>query len=447
MTPERRRLRIWLVNHYAVLPTQPGGTRHWSLARRLVERGHRVTVFASSFHHLLRKEMRLGPGEARRAESVDGVEFIWLRTRPYAGNDWRRAVNMAEFALRLVAEGRSPAAEVRPDVVVGSSPHPLAALAVERVAARLRVPFVLEVRDLWPETFIELGKMSRSHPLALALGRLERYLYRRAARIVTVWSHARDYIVRLGVDAERVHWIPNGVDLGLVPSPRPLPTDGPFTVMFAGLHCHTVGLEHLLDAAEILQKRGWKGRMVLRLVGEGPEKASLVRRASERGLELVRFEDPVPKAEVYDLLSQAHVLLSLHRDIPLYRWGIGDNKLYDALAAARPVVLTGDPPLNPVREAGAGLVVRAGDPVALADALETLAGSDPASLEAMGRSGRRYAEANHDLARLAERLEEVLYAAVGEAGRQATSPEVRAQDAPGQAPPPSAAKKRTKRES
>jgi len=429
-------LTVWIVNHYAILPDLPGGTRHYSLATRLARRGHRVTVFASGFHHLLRHETRLGPGELVRRDEVDGVQFLWLRTRPHRRNDWRRALNMAEFAWRLLA--RATRGEPPPDVVVGSSPHPLAAVAAERLAARHGVPFVLEIRDLWPQTFVDLGRLSPCHPLVLALYALERYLYRRAARIVTVWSDAWHYMEAHGVDPGRVTWIPNGVDFGLVPPPRPLPVSPALTVMFAGLHCDTVGLEHVLGAAEILRERGWGDRILFRLVGDGPEKPALRREAERRGLDTVRFEDSVPKHAVYDTLAQAHVLLAPHRNIPLYRWGIGDNKLYDALAVGRPVVLTGDPPQNPVREAGAGLVVEGGNPRALADALETLARVDRETLAAMGRRGREYAEHRHDFDRLAALLENVLRSAVAGAGAAPRTVSRQAQ-------PPRQAKKNTNR--
>ena len=134
---------------------------------------------ASSFDHTTRREAHLRPGEGYRVEFVDGVRFLWLRTPPYSGNTVGRIWNMLVFGFR-VWRGTGWGPIERPDVIVGSSPHLFAALAAERVAARLSVPFVLEVRDLWPQTFVDVDGYSRHHPFVALLERIERYLYRSA---------------------------------------------------------------------------------------------------------------------------------------------------------------------------------------------------------------------------------------------------------------------------
>jgi len=126
-------MNLWILNHYAVSPDMPGGTRHFELARELVRRGYKVTIFASSFHHGSHHEMKLTSGERWKVEDVDGVKFIWIKTFPYQYNNWRRMLNMVSYMLPAWRIGRkltnlSPDIK-RPDVVIGSSPHPLAVLA------------------------------------------------------------------------------------------------------------------------------------------------------------------------------------------------------------------------------------------------------------------------------------------------------------------------------
>ena len=153
--------RVWIVNHYAATPDEPAGTRHYALARELVTRGHAVTIFAASFGHHSGRERRLASRSLYRSEWHDGVRFVWLRTLPYRGNTWRRPLNMLSFLVTfLVVQTREKA----PDTVVGSTVHPFAALG-GWVAARLRgADFVFEIRDLWPQTLVDLGAMRAGSP-------------------------------------------------------------------------------------------------------------------------------------------------------------------------------------------------------------------------------------------------------------------------------------------
>ncbi len=246
-------MNLWIVNHYAIPPQRAGGTRHYTLAKELIRRGYRVTIIASSFDHATRREAHLAPGEPFKLEVIESVPFLWLRTPPYAGNSVARIWNMTVFAYR-VWRSAGEALLGKPDVVIGSSPHPFAALAAERLATRFRVPFVLEVRDLWPQTLIDLGGFSPRHPFILLLESIERYLYRKASRIITLLPGAGEHIREKGGDLSRVVWIPNGIDLELSPSPQPPRLNQVFTIMYAGAHGLANGLDLVLDVAALLEE-------------------------------------------------------------------------------------------------------------------------------------------------------------------------------------------------
>ncbi len=399
-------MKVWLVNHYALPPQRSGGTRHYSLARGLIRRGHDVTLIASSVDYMRRQESHLAPGEQARLEIQDEVPFLWLRTPPYQGNSLRRVVNMLAFARRVRTV--VPRRLARPDVIVGSTPHLFGAWAAYRLARRLGVPFVLEVRDLWPQTLIDLGGFSPYHPFILLLAALERTLYRRAHAIVSLLPGGPDYIAQKVGRQEGVFWIPNGVDFSLIPDPVPPPPGEPFVVMYAGAHGLANGLDVALAAARQLQQQGWGERVQFRFVGDGPEKARLMAQAAAWRLTNVQFEPPVPKEEVYHRLQAAHAFLMILRDSSLFRWGISPNKLFDFLVMARPVVFCVRTPYNPIGEHGAGLTAPPDDPDALARAIQQLAQMSPEERWAMGLRGRAYVEQEHNLDRLAERLEQVL---------------------------------------
>ena len=404
-------MNLWLINHYAILPQQAGGTRHYTLARELAERGHRVTIVASSFDHTTRQEMHLRDGAPLKLEVVDGVRFLWLKTPPYKGNSVHRLWNTLVFARKVlslrVADLGGP-----PDVVLGSSPHLFAAWAAERFANRVQAPFVLEVRDIWPQSLIDLGNFRESHPFIRVLESIERGLYSRAKRVVTLLPGALEHIVHKGGDSERIVWIPNGIDLKNVPQPSRPEDSGSFTVMYAGSHGLANDLRIILEAARYIETYHPDLPIRFFLVGDGPEKPKLMALAEDMGLSSVRFSPPVSKAGIYEFLRRADAFIMPLRDSPVFRWGVSPNKLYDYMAMARPVIFAVNTPFDPIQSARAGITVAPGEPTALAKAAVRLAGMPLEERWAMGLRGRSYVEANHDLRHLADRLEQTLEDAI-----------------------------------
>jgi len=405
-------MNIWIFNHYANPPDLPGGTRHYDLARELVKRGHKVVIFATSFHHYLHRDTRLKPGENWRIEDINGVFFVWVHTTPYQRNDWRREWNMAQFMLKAWWLGRKLpriAPEVgRPDVVIGTSPDLLTPLAAFRIASRFSVPFVVEVRDLWPQTILDMGAMSPHHPIIKLLQALERYLYQRAWRIITLLPLAYRYITACGVPLRKIIWLPNGVDLSRFnQGSGSKKTSDSFCVMYLGAHGQANALDVLLDSAKIVQDmRHPEIRFVL--MGDGPEKPRLMALAQKMELTNLEFRDPVPKTAISEVLSEADTTVFILRDIPLYKYGISLNKLFDYLALGRPLILAGSPSNNAVDDAHCGITVPPKDPQALAEAIISLSEMSVQEREEMGRRGRQYVARHHDISVLAERLERTL---------------------------------------
>ena len=214
------------------------GTRHVELFSRL--EGWRYLIVASELNHLTGEVQAVEPG------------FQPVRTMAYTSNGWRRILNWISYAITAFWVGvRQP----RIDVVYGSSPHLLAALAAWAIAAVRRVPFVLEVRDLWPRVLVDMGQLSETSLVYRMLTRLEMFLYARARRIVVMAEGARTDLVRRGVPAEKIAYIPNGADPeDFVPSAsreilREKYGFDKFTAIYTGAHGPANGLDLLLDAA------------------------------------------------------------------------------------------------------------------------------------------------------------------------------------------------------
>ncbi len=412
-----RPCRVWIFNHYATSPGGADGTRHFSFAREIVRRGGDVEIFASSFGHFSgREEHPTGRAPVRR-QLIDGVRFNWVRTFPYRGNTWRRKVNMVSYAIVVaVAQVSRPA----PDVVVGSTVHPFAALAGLVVARMRGARFIYEVRDLWPQTLIDIGAMHPNSLGARLLYAIEALLVRRAEVVITVLPGMELYLAERGLPSGHLRYLPNGAELAsddaapMAPS-RNASADDPFAAVLADLDRRRrdgevvftwVGSHGLVNRLDIvlrafsLASAGSRSRLRLLFVGDGPEKPALMRLASDLEMTNVEFLDPIPKNRVPELLAHVDVGVAHYTSTPVYRYGVSFNKLFDYMAARLPIVFACETFADPVAAAGAGVTVRPDDPQALAHALRALAAAPAAERVRMGEAGRRYVEREHDLARI-----------------------------------------------
>jgi len=408
-------MRIWTFNHYASTPDEQM-TAPFDIAKALVRKGHEVTIFASSFSHYKFLELKLRKSETWQVEVLDGVRFVWVRTFPYCRNDWRRILNMASFAWRTWRVSKKLSDS--PDVIVGVTVHPLAALTGACLAKKYNVPFVYEVRDLWPLTLIEFGRISARGPLAFGLIWLERITAKRATAIVTTMPGGPDHFEKLGIPRRITKWIPNGLDISRFDTLKPY--DGTLskcvTFMYIGGHVYALALEVILRASQVIERRGERDvRFVF--VGGGQERQHLIRLAQNLGLRRVEFRGVVPKAELPQIMQEADAFLVSMRDRPaLYQHGISFNKLCDYMAAGRPIIFAGNPGYNAVEKAQAGIVVPPERPEAIVKAIEQFLALTPEERRQMGQNGQRYVKEHHDIRILTDKMEAVLLAAVSEHG-------------------------------
>ena len=288
--------RIWIVNHYADAPDRANGTRHFDLARRLSTSGFDVTIIASGFSHVTGREERLRWGQLYRTESFEGVRFVWLRTIPYRGNGWRRQVNMLSFvASLLVVQTRLKA----PDAIVGSTVHPFAALGAWLVARTRGARYIFEVRDLWPETLVDLGALRVGSPGERLLRAIEAFLVRRAAVVVTLLPGMQDYLIERGLPHGHVRYIPNGVDLeafdAAAAAESQLPElttclstisqmkrDGRVVFGYLGALGRVNGVSEIIQAGILAEARA-PGKVGVVIAGDGPLRDQLMDLAQDHG--------------------------------------------------------------------------------------------------------------------------------------------------------------------
>jgi colanic acid biosynthesis glycosyl transferase WcaI len=381
------------------------------LAEDLIGRGHDVVVLTGIPNYPSGEVYRGYRIRWRHWEVVKGVRV--LRVPLYPSHDSsvvRRATNYGSFALAAAFIGGvlcGPADALwvyHPPLTVG---FPAWWIGLTR-----RVPFVLEVQDMWPETLAATG-MLRSPAIAGILGFAAKALYSRAAAITVISPGFRRNLIQKGVPEAKVHVIPNWADDIYRPVARAARVGdaagmtGRFNVLFGGNLGAAQALDAVLDAAALLRQRP---EVQFVIVGDGIEEARLRRRAE--GLSNVRVLGRRPSSEMPGLFAAADVLLvHLKRD-PLFEITL-PSKLTAYLASGRPVICAvGGDAAGVVRSAAAGVTCQSENPALLAEAVETMRASSATARQEMGRSGRRYYEEHLSRNRSVDRYESLL-AAVG----------------------------------
>ena len=405
---------IWIFNHYAISPDMSGGTRHYDLGKELVRRGHKVAIFASGFDHNTKKYIKVHPKERYKIEDYNGVYFVWLNTIPYYGNDWRRILNMISYGVRVLSVCRRIE---KPDVIIGSSVHPFAVLAAWWLARRYKARFIFEVRDLWPQTTVEMEAIKATGIPAKILYVWEKFMYKKAEKIIVLLPNAKEYIEKRGIDPQKIVWIPNGVNLEQFYNPRQLDPDSnlvkflrknknKFKIIYAGAHGPANGLDVVVEAASILQRN--HNEVQFLLIGDGVEKDKLQHDSKKYNLKNMHFSFSIPKEKIPDLLQYADLLLHCLAPINVFKYGISPNKVFDYLASGKPIIISAEIANNIVQDAKAGIIVKPGNAEALAQGILKIENMTLEERQKLGANGRAYVEKYHNTRVLAGILEKIL---------------------------------------
>jgi len=397
-------MRIVLVyQHFMVHGV--GSTKPYDLARDLIAAGHDVTVLCGRGY--LSQGVDVPKGLIRRL-SVDGVRVICLGVdyRQEMGFVRRVAAFVSFAVLAMIVACRLR----RYDVLVASS-TPLTVGLVGLAAHYLRrIPYVFELRDLWPEFPIRAGYLK--NPLIIRISTFfERWFYRKAAAILTISDWMRDRLIKRGIDAGKIIFIPTGVDYPSYRDATPdkqwradLGMSGTMLAIYVGAHGPSNGLDYLLDAAELLDAADGI-RMVL--IGDGADKPHLMAEARRRKLESITFLPPERRSEVPGILKASDVALLIDKVVPGSEYGL-PNKFFDYLAAGLPTISNTPAELwIYLKKHDCGVLVDSEQPRELADALRAFRDS-PERAKQMGHNARELCEAQFDRKGLNRQLDALL---------------------------------------
>jgi len=413
-------MRILLITDNFIPETNSPARRAYEHARSWVSAGNQVTVITSIPNFPTGRPLPPYKNKLRQRQDIEGIEVVrvWTLLAPNSGVVLR-SLDFLSFAISGFLAGVFE----RADVIVASSPQLLTGMAGWWLSIAKRRPWLLEIRDLWPDSIVAVGAM-RENFYIRTLRRLERLLYRRASRLVTVSDGIRDRIVGYGTSPDKIGVVPNGVEVGrLGPRPKSGPSmdglalNGKFVVGYVGTHGMAQGLEVVLRAAQSMAETN----TCFLFVGEGARRKRLMDLAADLKLENVRFVGLVPSTVAADHLALCDIVL-----IPLRRSSQLEvtipSKIFEAAAMERPMIVGAEgASARLIQEYGAGVVVPPEDPEALVAAILRL--QSDGALVARLREGCRSLARDFDRRRLAtEMLDQIRLAISSSAPYPVTSP-------------------------
>ena len=382
-------MKILLLNQAFVSPDEPGHTRHFEMAKFLQTRGHELVIVASDLNYQTGKRTLEHSG-IYAEQNFDGVRVLRSYIYPalHRSYFWR-IISFFSFMFSSVWT----ALQVKDaDLIMGTTPPIFQAVSAWFVALVRRKPFLLEVRDLWPEFGVSMGVLK--NPVIIALARwLEKFLYARATHILVNSPAYRDYMIAKGVPENKVTYIAYGTDVDMFnPSidgssiRKELNLEDKFVVLYAGALGQANDLDTLLRAAERLKK---EERIRFVLFGDGKERARLESEAKSKNLSNVIFAGTRPKKDMPLIVASADACLAILQDIPMFRTTY-PNKVFDYMAAGRATVLVIDGVSRELIESSnGGVYVQPNDDAALAQSILALS-TDPARVQQMGSDARAY---------------------------------------------------------
>lgn len=388
-------MRILLINQVFVSPDEPGHTRHFELAKFMKQQGHELVIVASDVNYQTGKKTIEHSGLSIE-QNIDGIRVYRSAIIPslHRSYFWR----ILSFFSFMFSSIWTALKVKNVDLIMGTTPPIFQAVSAWFVAFLRRKPFLLEVRDLWPEFIVSMGEFR--NPVLIQMARwLERFLYARATHILVNSPAYGQYIEQKGVSKEKISFIPYGTDIDMF-SPG---VDGSeirnrygindnFVILYSGALGQANDIYTLIRTAQRLNSQ-----TVIKFIlfGDGKERKKLEAEVKNSNLENIIFAGALPKKEMPAVLAAADVCLAILQDIPMFRTTY-PNKVFDYMAAGKATVLVIDGVIRDLVEASeGGVFVKPGDDEQLAQVLSDLA-SDHDRVVSLGQHAREYLVKNLD---------------------------------------------------
>ncbi len=370
--------------------------RPYYLACEWKKMGHLVRIVSANYAHL----RKYNPDVKKNfsVSEVDGVEFQWVKTRTYRGNGISRIITMFQFCWKLFFHAKRVAKSFKSDIVIASSTYPMDAYAARRIAKHSGGKYIHEVHDMWPITPIELYGMSPRHPFVQIVQRAENFFCRNADKVVSILPCAKEYFMEHGMDGDKFVYIPNGINIQDWENPEKLPDkhseaiqiakeEGRFILVFFGSHTRSYSIDYLIKALTETDQ----SKIFVVFVGEGNYKKELIQLAKDLKIETKAyiFLPGINKKAVPSLIQECDATYIGAIKNRMFKYGIGMNKLFDAMMGGKPILYAVDAPNNIVEEYNCGISVPAEDAHELSVGLKKLIYMDKENRKTLGLNGHQ----------------------------------------------------------
>lgn len=346
-------MKIWIFNHDACMPSTGPLLRHFYFAKELNKRGHEVLVFASNHVHF--NNRCIETNGARYIEKVENrVKFIFVKTTEYQGNGIPRIKNMLSYYFQLFPISKELFKKYgKPDVIIGSSVHPLACVAGIKIARKISIPCLVEIRDLWPEAIFNVGYISAKSIIGRFLSAGEKWIYYHGDGIIFTKEGDADHIKEMKWDTEqggkielqRCYYINNGVNIDEFNKniknsikDEDLDNENTFKFIYTGTIRKVNNVDQILDAAKLLLDYS---DISFLIYGTGNQVEKIQKRIEDERIRNVKLKGFIDKKYIPYVLSKASANL-LNYSPTQYNWARGNssNKLFEYMASGKPVIST-----------------------------------------------------------------------------------------------------------
>lgn len=402
-------MNILYVDHYAGSLDMGMEFRPYYLAREWQKLGHKVRIVGASFSHL--RVAQPAVNHDFEIQSIDGIEYQWIKTVTYDKNGSARAISMFQFCGKLWLNAKKIVDEFQPDVVIGSSTYTFDTYPCQKIAKLAKAKYIHENHDLWPLTLTTIGKMSKYHPFCLLNEAGLKSALKNANNVVGVLPYAYEYFQEFGFkNLGKFTYIPNGVAKDDWENPKPLPKEheelfenleGKFIVLYIGGHALSNALDILIDTAEMFKD---EKQVAFVSVGKGVDKNKLIEYAKDKNCDNFHFLPPVSKSVVPSVLKRGNLLYVGGEKSPLMQYGFGINKLYDYMLSGKPILYAIDSRNYEVLDAGCGFVCKNKDYEAMADIIRQTMNLPQDRLEQMSANGKKWVLENCEYSALAHKF-------------------------------------------
>lgn len=354
---------IWIINHNAIPPSIGGLVRHTYFSRYLNDRGYNVKIFTSSKIHNTNINM-INDNSLYTENVIEGVEYTFIKTCDYYSNGFKRIKNMFDFIFNIE---KTVKYFKKPDIIYASSPDPLTAVTCIKLANKYKIPCIIEIRDLWPESIVSYNGISNNNPVIKILYKLEKWIYKKSDTLIFTMEGGKDYIIEKGwdkaVDLEKIYNINNGIDIkefkynkdNYIINDDDLNDTDKFKIIYTGSIRKVNNLNTILDAAKYLQDKKYNNIKFI-IYGDGNDKDDLMNRCHDENIGNIVFKSRVDKKYIPYILSKSDLNLYHWKQTPLMRFGSSGNKLFDYLASGKPVLSTIISNYDIIEKNNAGLI-------------------------------------------------------------------------------------------